>query len=296
MNVRNLLAYVKERFPPVNMFLFAVLFLTVYSVAHYFFLFSPGPGFLATGIVAVISFFFRLRVFDEIKDFETDLQNHPNRILQSGKVSLRNLIFVATLLFVVEASWSIAGGIVTIVCWLIAIAFSLLMRYEFFCRKFLQRRLFLYAFSHMLIMPLIILWIWSAFEPTHLFAESLYLLAALGFLGGFSFELARKIRAEDAERTGVDSYSKSVGFKTAVALVIFFLTLGVGCQCLLLKGLTARPWTYLVILLLFVVTVLTYLLNLRQAKEKSLRFAELLVSLFMLFSYLSVITEIFLSQ
>jgi len=55
-------AYLQERFPPVNMMLFAILFGAVNSVA----IAGETPDWSELwGIAAVISFFFRLRVMDE---------------------------------------------------------------------------------------------------------------------------------------------------------------------------------------------------------------------------------------
>ncbi len=85
----RLLAYLQERFPPVNMMLFAILHLAVYSATEVER--SFGPVFWL-GILATISFFFRLRVMDEIKDYDLDAVNHPQRVLQSGGVTLGFLI------------------------------------------------------------------------------------------------------------------------------------------------------------------------------------------------------------
>jgi len=293
MNIRNITAYLKERFPPVNMLLFAILFLTVYSVASYFSMYrGKATAGILVGIIAVISFFFRLRVFDEIKDFKMDVINHPHRLLQSGRVTLRQLMIVSAVLTVSEIVWSFWNGSTTMVCWLIAVAYSLLMRYEFFVGAFLKRRLLLYAFTHMLIMPLIILWIWSAFYIDSMHHPVLYLLAALSLLGGFSFEIARKIHAPDAERSTVDTYSKSLGFIPSILCVLLFLFAGTWVQCYLLYTIQARLWAYVLIGLLYTATCGLYATSGKQPYEKRLRLAELFVSLFMLLSYVSIILEI----
>lgn len=293
MNIRNIAAYFKERFPPVNMLLFAILFLTVYSVASYFSMYKEKmKAEIIVGIVAVISFFFRLRVFDEIKDFKMDTINHPNRLLQSGRVSLQQLMMISAVLTLSEIIWSFWNGPITIICWLIAVAYSLLMRYEFFIGAFLKRRLLLYAFTHMLIMPLIILWIWTAYYHDGLHHPALYLLAALSLLGGFSFEIARKIHAPDAERPTVDSYSKSLGLTASKICVLMILFAGTLVQCYLLYSIRARLWTYVLIGFLYTVTCFIYVTTATQSYEKRLRLAELFVSLFMLLSYVSIISEI----
>ena len=62
-------------------------------------------------MAAVISFFFRLRVFDELKDYELDLQNHPQRVLQSGRITLRKLFRISLGGSVLEAAWSGTYGL-----------------------------------------------------------------------------------------------------------------------------------------------------------------------------------------
>ena len=177
----------------------------------------------------------------------------------------------------------------TLFCWFLAAGYSLLMRYEFFVGEYLKKRLLLYAITHMLIMPLVILWIWSAFVRGFGLNVAFYMLAVLSLLAGFSFELARKIHVKAAERPLVDSYSKSLGFTIAIVSVLVILLAGVATQAYLLTIMDAASWTYLLIILLYLATLAFYVLSILKPKEESLRAAEKLVSLFMLVSYLSII-------
>ncbi|HEX8460582.1 MAG TPA: hypothetical protein VF623_04105, partial [Segetibacter sp.] len=150
MKIRNLQAYFKERFPVVNMMLFAIMFLTVYSVSSFFSASANNSKVnILMGVLAIISFFFRLRVFDEIKDYKIDCVNHPQRVLQSGRVSISGLMTVSGLLTITEITWSIKNGREVFIFWLLALGYSLLMRYEFFIGKLLKKSLFLYATMHM---------------------------------------------------------------------------------------------------------------------------------------------------
>lgn len=291
MNAINVIAYFKERFPPVHIMLFAIVFFTAYSVASYFAI-SPSPVSIREllGVIAAISFFFRLRVFDEVKDLQIDNLNHPGRVLQSGRITLKQLFIISAVLSVFELLWSYWNGPATIICWLVALAYSVLMRYEFFVSSFLKPRLFLYACTHMLVMPLIMLWVWSAYNPD-LLHPSLFFLGGLSLFGGFCFELARKIHAPDAERATVDSYSQSIGYKTSIICVLLFLLGGVFVQYYLLHSIQAALWAYLIICLLYLLTCILYAKMVKHPVEKNLRLAELFVSLFMLVSYLSIIIE-----
>lgn len=298
MNLINLSAYLRERFPLINMALFAILFMTVYAVADFYTADTAAAagGFKwqhIWGVLATISFFFRLRVFDEIKDFQLDSLNHPQRVLQSGRINLRQLIGLSVAGTLFEIAWSVYMGIPTMLCWMMAAGYSLLMRYEFFVGDYLKKRLLLYAITHMLVMPLIILWVWSAFVPGFGLGLEYFMLATLSLLGGFSFELARKIHATESERPLVDSYSKSLGFTMAVLAVLLVLLAGVAALSYLLNLLQAGSWAYIIIGFLYLATLALYVVSMRRPEEKKLRTAEKLVSLFMLLSYLSIIIEVY---
>ncbi|MFD2784510.1 UbiA prenyltransferase family protein [Hymenobacter rubripertinctus] len=294
MRLKNLLAYLHERFPVVNMALFAILFLTVYAVARAT---QPAAALAvgwreALGMGATISFFFRLRVFDEIKDYAADTEHFPQRVLQTGRVTLGQLRVLAGAGLGLEALWSGLMGGTVLLAWGLAVGYSLLMRYEFFRPAWLRPRLVLYAGLHLLIMPLIIGWLWSAYAAPPLLTRPLVLLALLALLGGLAFEIARKIKLPAAERPGVDSYSRTLGYGGAVAAVLAVLLAGVGVQSYLLRLLHTSAWPFWLLGGLYAATLLAYLRSLTHPGPKILKVAELLVSLFMLTSYLALLVEV----
>ena len=299
MKLRNFWAYLQERFAPVNMGLFVVLFLMVRGVASVACSLGrcpprpEGPVLAALGALATISFFFRLRVFDEEKDFAQDALNHPQRVLQTGCVTLPQLRILAWASVALEAGWSASRGQPALVAWAVAVAYSLLMRVEFGVGRWLRAHLVLYALSHMFIMPLVISWLFMAYAPGLPDASYLPLLLLLSLLGGFSFELARKLHAPAAERPGVDSYSKALGYGPALALTVAVLLGGGVVQVLLLRVLHARPVAYAVLAMLLAAGLALYTVAARQPQEARLRQAEKTVSLVMLTSYLAVLAEVY---
>ena len=274
MTLKNLVAYLQERFPFVNMALFAILFATVFTVAGRA---AAGPGAPLLrfglgellGMGAAVAFFFRLRVFDEIKDFASDAVLYPRRVLQSGRVSLRALQRLAWAGAALEAAWSLHRGWPAAGAWLLVLAYSLLMRYEFGVPAWLRARLLLYAVSHMLIMPLVIGWLWLAYAPGPLFwSAGGGLLALLSLLGGFAFELARKIKTPGAERSGVDSYSKTLGYGGAIAAVGLVLLGNAAVQARLFSQLAAGPWPFFLLAGLLLITLATYGAALARPREQ----------------------------
>ncbi|HEX8503843.1 MAG TPA: hypothetical protein VF630_00640 [Hymenobacter sp.] len=291
MNVRYLAAYFQECFPPVNMCLFGILFLTVFAVAQQTTGPVPALGFFgwreALGVAATVSFFFRLRVFDELKDYASNTQFHPHRVLQTGRVTLPQLQRLAAAGAVLEVVWSGLMGWPALVGWTLEVVYSWLMRREFFVPFFLTPRLVLYAVGHMLIVPLIILWLWLAYRP--LGTPLLTLLMLLSLLGGFAFELARKTHAPAAERSGLATYSQVLGLRGAVVVL---LLAGCSAQVWLLRQMQAGAWAYAGLAALYLATLALYGAGLARPRETTLRRAELLVSLFILSSYLFLLVQI----
>jgi 4-hydroxybenzoate polyprenyltransferase len=85
-----------------------------------------------------------------------------------------------------------------------------------------------------------------------------------------------------------------VGYTNAVFLVLFILLIGVLDQFALLRSLNSRLWPFLLIGGLYILITVLYVSALINPRKEKLKLSELTVSLFMLFSYVSIIIEIFL--
>jgi 4-hydroxybenzoate polyprenyltransferase len=241
----RLWAWAEERFPLKN----AVLILAIYAAALLVGRALTYGGALtiapidAAGFLAAWAFFLMLRVFDEHKDYELDLQNHPQRVLQSGLITLGHLKVlwvVAVALQLGVSLWHDHGGGPVVWLWLAVFGWSLLMAKEFFAHTWLSRRLVLYAFSHMIIMPMAVLWM------TQMGADAgwpprpeAFALAGMAFCSGFAFELARKLRAPEDERPTVDSYTKIFGTTGAPIAVLVVLLGSAAVQVWLLVRLAS---------------------------------------------------------
>lgn len=233
--VRGLAAWAAERFPLVHGIAALGLYLVVLVFTRALVHTGPitiGPADLP-GFVAVWAFFLTLRVLDEHKDYEDDCRFHPQRVLQRGIVTLDQLKVAGAAAVGVQAVvslWRDAGpGSVTL-WWIATMAWAALMAAEFFQREWLRRRLLVYAVSHMLIMPLAILWIAQLSVPDATLTPAIWPLAAFGFMAGAAFEIARKAKGPEEEQSGVDSYSQRLGVGGAAALLA---VLGVVAMALL---------------------------------------------------------------
>ena len=304
---KRIVAWMNERFPFANALLFFILYLTSAAVARTALdheikisLFDVINCLLTWGLFLVI------RVFDEHKDYEEDVLNHPQRVLQSGLITLKHLKVLASISIAAQLLFSFHLDSYTLgsatISWLIMFTYLCLMGAEFFCGSWLEKRLTLYAFSHMLIMPLIVFWLANIATPSddirNVFTPSLYAMMLLAFVSGFCFEIARKTRGPEEERETVDSYSKIFGTKGSAYVVMGLITGMLFSQALLLffLGIEAM-WAYGIAL------IATYILAIKQVASfvaapslKGREKNEAAIAINMLVGYLVIIIAVLVNN
>lgn len=220
--LQRLWIYQRERFPLARTALLLAVF-TAASInvsAHLAGRPLPSwPSYLVAFVVGLI-FFFQLRACDEIKDAEDDRRYRPERPIPRGLVSLSLIVGLA--IAAVPVAILATAALDLHLLWLLALVWSwmALMTAEFFMPDWLKARPFLYLVSHMLIMPLIDLfvtaceWLTVSGRPP----AGLWLFLVLSFLNGCVLEIGRKIYAPANERTGVETYSALLGPRNATLL------------------------------------------------------------------------------
>jgi hypothetical protein len=247
----NVPAWMMERFPPDHWVMFFVMYATALVAGR--FLSSSGElamgGLDLLGFGAAWCFFLMLRVFDEHKDYELDLLNHPGRVLQSGRVTLGHLKVLGVLSIGVQggASLLMDGGLGGVThWWLVVIVWSSLMAKEFFVGAWLEKRLVLYALSHMVVMPMALLWMAQMGAGATELPLEVGLLAGLSFLSGAAFEVTRKAKGAEEERETIDSYSRILGPRGAAVTVLLLLLGSTVLLALLIRGAfdgaASWPW------------------------------------------------------
>jgi len=289
----RLAAWASERFPMANAVLFLVLYIA--AVAFGRALTTEGPVRLdlmdGAGFFAAWSFFLMLRVFDEHKDYELDCQNHPQRVLQSGRVSLGHLKLLGIAAIVCQAGsslWLDEGLGLVSRSWAVVMLWSALMAREFFVGPWLEKRLVLYALSHMLVMPMAMVWMAQVGAGDQRLPAAVGLLAALSFLSGAAFEVTRKSRGADEERPTVASYSQVLGPGGAAATVFGLLAVGtllLGAMIQQTLGDHSSPGWFLALAALLLLPGASLLRYGRGPTEGARKLNEALVGLNMLASY-----------
>lgn len=250
-NIKNFKIYLNERFPLGKNSIFVLIFtLSGYIYTGLLYnskiinqIFSkeikvPMPWHKIVALFIIIfMFFFQLRITDEFKDYEEDLKYRAYRPVQRGIISLKSLgkIGIATVIIQIMLAHVIDPEIIyfMIFVWI----YMFLMAKEFFIKKWLTKRILIYALSHVVIMIFITLVIVSATQYIVLDgAENIFEFGALqwyrhnidfaliplftlNYLNGIVLEIGRKTRRADEEEHGVQTYSKLWGKKKAAVIL-----------------------------------------------------------------------------
>lgn len=240
----RLLAWASERFPPAHGALFAVLYATALLYGR--FLAHEGalpldPVRDGVGFLGAWAFFLMLRVFDEHKDFDLDLHNHPERVLQSGLVTLGHLKVLGAAAIAAQLGVTLWFGGPALVAWAVVITWSSLMAKEFFVGAWLEPRLVLYALSHMVVMPMALVWMASLGATPSVLPLAVGWLALLSFFSGAAFEVTRKTKGPEEERDTIQSYSRVFGTTRSPLVIGALLLASAGVQVVLLFAIAGGP-------------------------------------------------------
>jgi 4-hydroxybenzoate polyprenyltransferase len=278
--LRRLSAYLAERFPVLG---HGLLIVAYYSSNQFLARTLTTPGrpmhydvTSLLGAVTLFCFFFHLRVFDEHKDYAEDVVHHPDRVLQRGVITLRDLKILGGIAIAIEIALSVVRGLPALSAWGIAFFFSLLMLKEFFVRDWLKRHFLIYATSHMLLMPLLSLMVFSfatgrwAWE-----APGWYLVYSwVGFFVTFNWEVSRKIRAPEDEREGVETYTRIFGTYGAAYIVLAIRVIDTALVMLVGRHLGLPRWFDAALIALFLITCIGFFQYRFQTSRKTAKRME----------------------
>lgn len=204
------LTLVHERFPPAQTVPPVIAFVLgnagVLGIAQ-------GQAPSVTGILLAtalaILFFLRLRLFDEIKDLDTDRRIHPERPLQRGVIAPESVKRGIYVLAAFELALASLAGPTVLATYAMATAYSFLMYREFFIGEALRPYMTTYAVMHTFVVVLLGHAVaavicgrggWALPRPVLQFGLANWAIFNL-------FEFARKTYAPSEEREDVATYS-----------------------------------------------------------------------------------------
>lgn len=238
METNKWVLFIKERFDPLSHSLMIIVFVIVHILfAKNLFQIETTPLKTLFLISAVTLFYFKLRLYDEVKDYELDVEINPHRPLPRGLVVHKDMYHGMITCIVLEILFFSTQGPQATLSVIVAIVYSLLMYKEFFIRDIIRPHLTTYAISHTIVTSLLTIGIFSFLNQQSFVANILNLDLLFFALSNWMlfniFEFGRKTYALSEERPSIDTYSSLFGKKIAVllvfsqALIAFFLTVNI---------------------------------------------------------------------
>lgn len=214
--------WLKERFPPINFISGFILYLlakTIIGLSENTLALSYGVKDIY-GILIPAMHLFLLRVFDEHKDFETDKEFYPERVIQRGIFKLTEVAQLGYLAFIIQiySFYKMQPSPLANYTYLFVWIWTVLMTKEFFAKNWLKSKLLLYGISHLLITPFLFFLLLTLCSPEFSFSPSSVLALTLSLLTGWLYEVTRKTKAPN-EETGDLTYSGLWGIKLATLVI-----------------------------------------------------------------------------
>ena len=215
--------FTQERFDPISHLMMMAFFLS----AHYGLILITStvqisPLNIILLFIGVAVFFFKLRLYDEIKDYELDLVINPQRPLARGYVTQAEVKRGIECALILEWILFAQAGLPGLLGIAIASGYSLLMYREFFIGNLIRPHLTTYATSHTVVTFFLSLAIFQGLSGLYFWQlpSEIYLFALVSWLLFNIFELGRKTYQKAEEKDQVESYSKVWTRPGAVLLVL----------------------------------------------------------------------------
>jgi len=220
---------------------------------------------IIVSFVTLLLFMFHIRVLDEHKDYEFDTKYHKDRPIQRGLISLKELLILDIIGLIVLFVLNMFFPLRAIIFLFIALGYTLLAGNEFFMKKWIRKRFFLYNFLNLLQLLFLQFYLYSLIDPKFSFKDVLltvhfvFVLFNVGIL-----EFARKLKAKSEETDAKDTYSSRLGIKKSVLVYILICFTVYGLFLYMFSSL-GFSWILFAISLTFlnlvILTTLIYMFN-----------------------------------
>lgn len=252
---KRLWIYQKERIPVVLLFLVGlILYAAVAYVTHH--TYNWIIILLATSLSTL--YLVQVRLMDEPKDYEHDIEYHAGRPVQRGLVTLAELRTVKRCVIGLFLLLSLSSGsIAIIILAIIQQCYAYCTQKEFFIRDWLRQHFLIYQLSHYTQL-LLLGWLTTTALQIDGFTEQFIMF---GYVVAMSFpvELSRTIGSKD-DRAANDRYSHKLG--STAALMLFIISVGVVVAYTIAitfhSGGTLNPLPLAISLLVVAYTALSY--------------------------------------
>lgn len=222
--LQNWWQFTKERFEPRSHITMIIVFLAAHIlIANSISSAKVNFTDILLLFIGVLSFYFKLRLYDEVKDFDLDVIINQHRPLPRGLLHHRDMYIGMILCIFIEILTFSSRGTAPLLAMILAISYSLIMFKEFFMAEKIRPYLTSYALIHTIVTTFLSFAIFSFLTKMSLFEvvknPSLLFFSLANWLLFNIFEFGRKTFASSEERLNVDTYSSLFGRTGAVILV-----------------------------------------------------------------------------
>ncbi|MBF0312175.1 MAG: hypothetical protein HQK50_16325 [Oligoflexia bacterium] len=203
------------------------------------------PAMIFPGAVTIMLTILFIRLFEDIKHYESDRRFFPEKPLPSGKITTKNLntliATISVLLFLINLKLKAA-----FFPFLVLFLFAFAMGKWFFIPHFMANNRIYTFLTHA---PVVLLWnfyliaLAKAPYKVPLLTSEHFALAVWWAAPLWAWEIARKIRAPADEALPFHTYSRVLGADMAAAFIIFFFAVQLFSLFRLGAGLNLAPIT-----------------------------------------------------
>ena len=251
---------------------------------------TPTVGSLLVACLSAFCFFVQLRVADEIKDAADDARHRPYRPVPRGLVTLGELRWVGIAAGAVQVIAALLFDARLLIVLAAVWAYMALMRVEFFASAWLRSRPVTVLWTHMLVMPLIDLYVTATdWLPVgaHVVTGLRWFLCA-SFFNGMVVEIGRKIRVPADEEPGVETYSSAWGRTRALGAWLAVMMASLVSAVLAARVVGAGTWTAAILAMLWSVALGEGVQFLRSTRRGAGRRIEVIAGVWTLAVYLTL--------
>lgn len=252
--------YQKERFP-----IFAhgpLILMFTFSAIAYSRICRQQEGFINSmdfiaGFITVFCIFLMVRILDEFKDADIDAKYRTELPVPRGLVKLKELKILGVIVVLIQIAVVLLVHPSMFLFYLIVMAWLTLMTFEFFAHDWLNKHMFFYVASHMVIIPLVDIYASGLDWYLHGAAPHLGLLFFFGvsYFNGIVLEVGRKLKNPSQEKEGVVTYSGMHGYRKGANLWMLFLliTAIIAAGACYYAGLSSI--SYVVLAIVFIICI-----------------------------------------
>jgi 4-hydroxybenzoate polyprenyltransferase len=207
--------------------------------------------------IATTMFYFKLRLYDEVKDYDLDCIINKNRPLPRGLLKHKDMYLGMFICILIEILTYLIFGRRSLPLLLVSITYSLFMYKEFFIPQLIRPHLTTYALSHTIVTGLLSFSIFSYL--TNMGIESYFKFEFIMFsISNWMlfniFEFGRKTFSKSEERKDIDTYSSIFG-KTGAILLVFSQVI-ISIVLILKMNIFNNLTTYIFLTVLFLITLI----------------------------------------